>query len=402
MIHRFSFLTHEFNAISSMFESITHIMALASICFVIFAILRLLMFRRWRPAATAPALPVTVLKPVCGLEPGLYENLKSFCEQDYPGYQVIFGVSDRNDPALEVINDLMCELSDKDLSVVINDHMIGSNRKVSNLANIYSKAKHDILVIADSDMQVDKDYLRSVVMPLQDPTVGVVTCLYSGIARGGLASVLGAAFINEWFLPSVLVALSFQKIKYCFGSTMVVRRDLLEQIGGFARFAQLLADDYMLGKIISDAGYKVYLSPYVVGNVVYEPNIKALFQHELRWAVTVRSVRPVGYSLSCITYAVPMTLLYMLASSFRIDSVIMVGAAVGLRILMHFTARYSLQLKSSAWYWLMPFRDILSFAVWAASFFSKNIHWRQYTYSLQNDGQITTTEQMKISENVIP
>lgn len=385
-----------------MFISITYIIALASICFVIFAILRLLMFRRWRPAENAPTPPVTVLKPVCGLEPGLYENLRSFCEQDYPDYQVIFGVSDRNDPALDVIHQLINELQDNDLSVVINDHLIGSNRKVSNLANIYSQAKYDTLVIADSDMQVGKDYLRSVIMPLQDPGVGVVTCLYSGIARGGLASVLGAAFINEWFLPSVLVAHSFQKITYCFGSTMVVRRDLLEQIGGFARFAQLLADDYMLGKIISDAGYKVYLSPYVVGNVVYEPNIKALFQHELRWAVTVRSVRPIGYSLSCITYAVPMTLLYMVVSSFEIESVIMVGAAVVLRILMHFTARYSLKLEGNAWYWLMPFRDILSFAVWAASFFSRNIHWRQYTYSLQNNGQITTTEQMKISENVIP
>ena len=183
---------------------------------------------------------------------------------------------------------------------------------------------------------------------------------------------------------------------------MVVRRQLLEQIGGFARFSQLLADDYMLGKIISDAGYKVHLSSYVVGNIVYEPNIKALFQHELRWAVTVRSVRPIGYTFSFITYTVPMALLYAVISSFRADSVIIIGAAVMLRILMHFTARYSLRLNGPARYWLMPFRDILSFAVWAASFFSKNIHWRQFTYSLQDNGQITTTEQMKVSENVIP
>ena len=402
MFHSLSFLTPEITAISPILISTTRIMALASICFVVFAIVRLLMFRRRRPLENAPTPPVTILKPVCGLEPGLYESLMTFCQQDYPDYQVIFGISDRKDPALPVIKKLISELPDKDLSVVINDRMIGSNRKVSNLANIYSQAKHDVLVIADSDMQVGNDYLRSVVMPLQDPGIGVVTCLYAGIARGGLASVLGAAFINEWFLPSVLVALSFQKIKYCFGSTMVVRRELLEQIGGFARFAQLLADDYMLGKIISDAGYQVYLSPYVVGNIVFEPGLKALFQHELRWAVTVRSVRPIGYSLSCITYAVPMTLLYTAASSFSIESVIMLGAAVLLRILMHFTARYSLRLNGSAWYWLMPFRDILSFTVWAASFFSRNIHWRQYTYSLQNNGQITTTEQMKISENVIP
>ena len=385
-----------------MLVTLTHILALASVGFVTFAIWQLLKFSRRRLPENAPTPPVTVLKPVCGLEPGLYENLLSFCEQDYPDYQVIFGVSDSNDPALDIIHQLIRDLPDKDLSVVIDSRMIGSNRKVSNLANIYGQAKHDVLVMADSDMQVGRDYLRSVIMPLQDPKVGVVTCLYSGIARGGLASVLGAAFINEWFLPSVLVALSFSKIKYCFGSTMVVRRKLLEQIGGFARFSQLLADDYMLGKVISDAGYEVFLSSYVVGNVVYEPNIKALFQHELRWAVTVRSVRPVGYTFSFITYTVPMALLYAVISSFRADSVIMIGAAVMLRILMHFTARYSLRLNGQAWYWLMPFRDILSFTVWAASFFSKNIHWRQHTYSLQDNGQITTTEQMKVSENVIP
>ena len=402
MIQSFSFLTSEINTISSMLVSLTHVLALASVGYVTFAIWQLLKFSKRPLADNAPTPPVTVLKPVCGLEPGLYENLLSFCEQDYPDYQVIFGVSDSNDPALDIIHQLIRDLPDKDLEVVIDSRMIGSNRKVSNLANIYGQSKHDVLVMADSDMQVGRDYLRSVIMPLQDPKVGVVTCLYSGIARDGLASVLGAAFINEWFLPSVLVALSFSKIKYCFGSTMVVRRQLLEQIGGFARLSQLLADDYMLGKIISDAGYKVCLSNYVVGNIVYEPNIKALFRHELRWAVTVRSVQPIGYTFSFVTYAVPMALLYAVASAFRADSVIMIGAAAMLRILMHFTARYSLRLNGWAWFWLMPFRDILSFMVWAASFFSKNIHWRQHTYSLQNDGQITTTEQMKISENVIP
>lgn len=385
-----------------MLVGLTFLLALASIGYVLFAILRLLMFSRRRPAANAPTPPVTVMKPVCGMEPGLYENLLSFCEQDYPDYQVVFGVSDPDDPALAVIREVMRARPGKDLSVVIDDRLIGSNRKVSNLANIYTRAKHDILVMADSDMQVGPDYLRAVVEPLQNPRVGVVTCLYSGIARGGLASVLGAAFINEWFLPSVLVAESFQDINYCFGSTMAVRRAVLEQIGGFARLAQLLADDYMLGKITSDAGFQVSLSPYVVGNIVYEPDFRALFRHELRWAVTVRSVRPIGYTFSCITYAVPMALLFLITSGFHIDGMVMLAAAVLARMLMHFTAGYCLELKHRTGYWLMPFRDILSFAVWAASFFSRNIQWRQHSYSLQNNGQISTKEQMKISENVIP
>ena len=237
-----------------------HILAWCSFFYVVFAMWRLLRFARRVHVVDAPTPAVTVLKPVCGLDQDLYENLRSFCEQDYPEYQVIFGVSDPKDPALAVIDRLIRALPDKDLSLVVNDRLIGTNRKVSNLANMYGAVKHEIVVIADSDMHVGPDYLRSVIASFRDDTVGAVTCLYTGIPGNGLASVLGAAFINEWFLPSVLVALSFREINFCFGSTMAVRRTILEQLGGFARFADLLADDYMLGRLVSDAGYRVSLS----------------------------------------------------------------------------------------------------------------------------------------------
>ena len=379
-----------------------HALALCSLFYVAFAIMRVLAFSRRAWPAQAPTPPVTVLKPVCGMEEGLYENLRSFCEQDYPEYQVIFGVSDPDDPALAVIEKLIQALPEKDLSVVINERLIGVNRKVSNLANIYEKAKHNVLAIADSDMHVGPDYLRTVVAPFNDPQVGVVTCLYSGTARHGLASALGAAFINEWFLPSVLVALSFQPIRFCFGSTMVVRREVLEGIGGLDRLAPLLADDYMLGKLISDAGFKVHLSPYVVENTVHEPGFRDLFLHELRWAKTIFTVQPLGYSLSFVTYTIPMSLLFLAVapSGYGVD--IVAVAAILLRILMHYAARYSLGIKTPARPWLAPFRDILSFAVWGASFFYKNVHWRQHTFSIEDNGELATVESLQLNENVIP
>jgi len=375
-----------------MLIDLIHVLAWISMFYVVFAMLRLLRFARRVRIVDAPTPPVTILKPVCGLDKDLYENLRSFCEQDYPVSQVIFGVSDRADPALPVIEKLIQAFPDRDLTLVVNDRLIGTNRKVSNLANMYASAKYEILVIADSDMHVGPDYLRSVVESFRDERVGAVTCLYTGLPGGGLASVLGAAFINEWFLPSVLVALSFQEIKFCFGSTMAVRRGVLEQLGGFARFANLLADDYMLGKLVSDAGYRVKLSQYVVDNVVYEPDFRTLFLHELRWAATIRMVQPVGYSFSFITYCIPLTLLYFAVCPNLIDGMITVAGAVLLRILMHFTARYSLGIKGGTHFWLSPFRDILCFTIWAVGLFNRCVHWRQYTYALKSEGQLEITE----------
>ena len=384
-----------------MLISLIHILAWCSIFYVAFAMWQLLRFGRRVRDESAQAPPVTILKPVCGLDPDLYENLRSFCEQDYPEYQVIFGASSRADPAVPVIEKLVRSLPEKDLSLVIDDSLIGTNRKVSNLANMYQLVKHEVLVIADSDMLVGPDYLREITAPLQDQRVGAVTCLYTGIPRGGLASSLGAAFINEWFLPSVLVARSLGDINFCFGSTMVVRREILEQLGGFARFSSLLADDYMLGRLVSNAGYMVRLSSYVVSNVVYEPDIRAMFLHELRWAATIRMVQPLGYSLSFITYCIPMSLLYFAVSPYLIDGIIIIAGAVLLRVLMHYTARYSLGIKGRAQPWLSPLRDILCFTIWAVGFFNRNVRWRQYEYSLKSEGQLEITEQQNISENII-
>lgn len=385
-----------------MLINLIHIISWVSMGYVVFAMWRLFLFARRVRVVDAPAPPVTILKPVCGVDPDLYENLRSFCEQDYLCYQVVFGVADPEDPAVPVIEKLIRLLSDRDLSLVIDDHLIGPNRKVSNLANMYTTAKYEILVIADSDMHVGPDYLRSVVAPFADSRVGAVTCLYTGSPHSGLASMLGAMFINEWFLPSVLVAVGFRDITFCFGSTMALRRDILDRFGGFARLANMLADDYMLGKLVSDAGYRVSLSHYVVNNIVYEPDFRSLFLHELRWAATIRMVQPLGYTLSFVTYCVPMSLLYFAVSPNLIDGMITIIGAVFLRILMHFTACHSLGVKGKSQSWWTPFRDLLCFTIWAVGLFNRSIHWRQYTYALKSEGQLEITEQQKLSEDIIP
>lgn len=362
----------------------------APFLYVLVATLAVLLFRR-RPQPTGVRRPpVTVLKPVCGLEVDLYENLRSFCEQDYPAFQVLFGVRDADDPAIPVIERLIADLPEGDLDLVVDGRTIGPNLKVSNLANLHRRAKHDIVIVADSDMRVGRGYLAAVTAPFDDPGVGAVTCLYKGTASGGLASTLGAMFINEWFFPSVLVALIFQPLRFCFGATMAARRAALEAIGGFEALAWYLADDHYLGKLIGAQGYEVVLSRYVVENIVHEPSFMALCRHELRWARTVSSAQAVGYAFSFVTYAVPMAILASLAVGLstgvvEVEVGVIVGAIV-LRLLLHWAACRTLDVRQSSAFWLVPVRDILCFMIWVASFFGRTVEWRGGRYAVTGDG----------------
>ncbi len=333
--------------------------------------------------------PVTILKPLCGLEPGLYENLRTFCEQDYPTYQVVFGVRDANDPALPLVHKLINELPMQDLTVVEDARVMGTNLKVSNLANMQTAAKHGILVIADADMRVTDQYLRTIVTPLADPAVGCTTCLYKGsAASANLASRLGALFINEWFLPSVLVALRFEALRYCFGATMVVRTEVLQRVGGFAALSSDLADDHLLGKRISAAGYQVVLAPYVVENQVYEADMAALLKHELRWARTIKAVRPGGYAFSVVTYVVAMAVLYFAVSGLSSTGLIMLVFALGLRFLLHRVVTRRLGMADACPLWLLGLRDLLCFGVWAASFCGSRVQWKSNRFTLESDGHL--------------
>lgn len=358
-------------------------------------------FRR-RSLIASPAHfrpPVTLFKPVCGLEFGLEENLRSFCEQDYPCFQVVFAVRAADDPAVEIIRRLIAELAETDITLIVEPSIHGANLKVSNLINAFSAAKHDILIVADSDMRVGPTYITNVVMPFREPDVGVVTCLYRGVPAGNILSQLACLQINEWFLPSVLVSGLLQGDRYCFGATMAVRREILLRAGGLRALVDVLADDHMLGKIALDQGYRIELSHYVVDNPIEERSFRALFAHELRWARTIRILSPVGHLFSILINTISVAFICLMINDLTLDIDLLEGGiimfAVALRLALHYTVSAALGVPRPAPYWLVPLRDILSFAIWAASFLSRDVLWRGKRFRARSDGtliQIGTPE----------
>jgi len=373
----------------------------ASIVYTIFAVIRLVTFpppaERGEGGPKGRVRGVTIAKPLCGAEPELLENLRSFREQDYPDFEVLFAVGDPNDEALPVAGQLG--------EVIVAARAEGGNRKVNSLIAIEERAKGEIIVVADSDMRVGPDYLRSIVAPFEDERVGAVTCLYVGTTphpplRGTLpaprgtsgveplVSRLGAMYINESFLPSVLVALALQPLDFCLGATMAVRRPALDSIGGFSSLAGYLADDYMLGQRMRAAGWEVRLAPYVVENVVWEPSFGDLFLHELRWARTIRTVRPIGYSFSILTMMFPWVVAVLLLSRFSRPALWMAAATLGLRLLLHLTVRWKLRLARPAAVWWIPLRDALTFVVYAASHFGRSVQWKEARFKVSTDGQL--------------
>jgi ceramide glucosyltransferase len=302
--------------------------------------------------------------------------------------QVIFGVRESTDPAAAVAERLIRDLPERDLSLIVCDQVLGPNEKASSLVHMYERAKHDLLVVADSDMRVGRTYLDTVVGPLADPRVGVVTCLYAGRSVGGIWSALGAMFVHEWFLPSVLVARALMPGRFCFGATMAVRRDSLDAIGGFRALLPYLADDYMLGALVNRRGLRVWLSSYIVEDVILEPSAIALLTHELRWGRTMRTHQPAGYAMSFLMYAIVLSLAYLLLSSGSVLGMMAVGAAVGLRLAIHYGVRASLGVREPSRPWLIPARDALCFAVWAASFFGRTVQWGGRTFRVTPDGRM--------------
>jgi len=335
---------------------------------------------------------ITVFKPLFGLEPVLYENLCSFCDQDYAPFQVIFGVSDPKDPALEIARRVQERFASRDVCVVVGDAGSATNPKVANLLSMAGAATGDLFVIADSDMRVESSYLRSIAGPFSDPDVGAVTCLYKGVPMKGTPSALGAMFINEYFAPSVLVALRLGGLRFGFGATIAVRRAALAAIGGFEALAPHLADDYQLGKLVSERGWSVALSPYVVQNVIYEPTLGALWQHELRWARTILAVRPLGYAFSGLTYPLPFALLYLILSRNVALSLGLIIAAGGLRFALHDLTRTALRTGSHCSPWLVPLRDALAFCVWGYSFLGRGVRWRGHDFTLEAGGRLKAKE----------
>lgn len=365
-----------------------------SLCLIAVARFRTRISRR-APSSFQPA--ITVLKPLCGMEHDLAANLRSFCQQDYDTFQIIFGIRDHTDPAIPVIEGIIAEFPDHDLSLVIDDTVIGSNYKVSNLANMFETARHDIIVVADSDMRVGPDYLQAVAAPFADPRVGAATCVYSGRAgRAGLASKLGAMFVNDWFLPSALIPAQFGQLTYCFGATMAIRRANLIDFGSFGALANILADDYMFGRFVHEQGDRIALVPYIVENVIDEANIPALFSHELRWARTIRSVEPLGYALSSVTEIIALTALAAVclyaATGIAWVSGVLFASALALRLALHMLISSTIPTRGRATPWLVPLRDVLSPVVRLVSFCGRTVIWREREFVIHADVRLKPAE----------
>ncbi len=333
--------------------------------------------------------PMTVLKPVCGLDIDAYENLASFCRQDYPEYQIVFGVRDQKDPCVEVVQKIIANFPNRDIQLVVNDRTIGANLKVSNLANAATAAKYSILLMADSDIRVGPDYLRRVVQPLRDPMVGVVTCLYRSRIRNW-AAALEAIGTSTDFHAGVLVARKLEGVKFALGSTIAIHKTVLEEIGGFLAIADYLGDDFQLGHRPAKAGYDVVLSDYVVDHVLATGSITDLAYHQIRWARGNRFSRPWGYLGLILTHGIVTSLLFLIATvGSKIGWVMLcvtwstrlaLGWVVGVRGLKDPVAKKFL--------WLIPLSDLLSFTLWCYSFVGNTIEWRGQRLKLTKGGKL--------------
>lgn len=327
---------------------------------------------------------ISVLKPLYGVEAATYDCLRSFCEQDYTEFELLFGVQDEADPAREIVQRLVREFPGRRIRMVVDQRQHGGNRKVGNLINMLAMAGHEHLVIADSDILVPPHYLQTVVAPLADPGVGVVTCAYRGLPRPGLPSLLGALFVNDWFLPSVRVAALLGSRRFAFGATIALRREALVAIGGFEAIVDQLADDYQLGELTRRRGLRTVLSSLEVETVVEERSWRDLLRHELRWLRTIRAVRPAGYALSAVTFGVPVALLAALAAAGAPPALACTGIAVMARLVLHWRVRGR---GVPPWAWLaLPLGDTLSLALWCWGFATHDVHWRDDRYLLTGNG----------------
>src|SRR5579872_422752 len=335
--------------------------------------------------------PISILKPLKGADPEMYESFRSHCQQDYPEYEIIFGVSDPSDPAIEAVSRLQCEFPDRRIRLFVSAKTLGANAKVSNLAQMVGEACYEHLIVNDSDIRVEADYLRCVVAPLSDPQIGLVTCLYRGVPAATLGSRLEALGISTDFCPSVLAARQLEGgIRFGLGSTLAFRQADLERIGGFNSFVDYLADDYELGKRIADLGLKVELSEVVVETFLPSYGLLNFFAHQLRWARGVRDARSAGYAGLVFTFGVLWALIALLASAGALWAGI--GLAVTLLLRLAIAAMVGCgilsdrhTLKDS---WLIPFRDLFAVAVWIASLAGDTVSWRGDRFRLK-DGKLT-------------
>ncbi len=369
------------NFVSNAALAVSVAISLGAVCYLIVAIWCLARLPRAREHDAAGVPATTLLKPLCGAEPGLREALLSFCTQSFPApLQIIFGARSFADPAVATARELKAQFPDRDIEIVVNATVHGPNLKASNLINMAPFAKHDVLVISDSDARLQPDCLQRVTAGLVDPSVGAVTCLFRGApARsGGWVAQLGALYIDGWFLPAAIVDASLFGARACYGPLTAIRREILTEAGGFVALTAVLADDTELGHITTRQGRRVQIAPIAVDTTIGESKLDTLFLHELRWARTTRALRPVGYLTSLFTHALPIALL-MVALHPTAPTALLFGSMVALRAVLVAVMQAKFgraETSDMPTPWFLMFREILYFGVWLWAFTGRHILWR--------------------------
>jgi ceramide glucosyltransferase len=344
----------------------------------------------WKPSrdASAPLTPepVTILKPLYGREPRLDECLTSFCVQDYPApLQIVFGLHSPADPALGAVQSVKARHPSLQSAIAIDGSAHGINAKISNLINMTAAAEHDILIAADSDILVKEDYTGRIVRLLQKPGTGAVSVLYHGEATETPWSRMAALLINTQFLPNVLMGITLNLAKPCFGSTIALRRKTLREIGGFEAFSNQLADDYLIGEAVRRLGRKVEIGPFTVAHVCHEESFRDLVSHQLRWARTIKSIDLPGYLGSLI--AQPFALAWLGIALGNGYCPAIAALALGLRLVLCKVVERKFGLGRQA-YWMVPVTDLVSFGVFVLSFLGTGVTWKQTHYTVLSDGTL--------------
>jgi ceramide glucosyltransferase len=364
------------------------LMALVSLGYYLAATIAALRFFTRERAKKLPDFtpPVSILKPVHGVDFATYENFASFCSQDYSAYEILFCVNELSDPAIAVIQEIMADFPDRPIRILSGAARLGSNRKVNNLALLAREARHEILVQSDGDVRVGPNYLREVVAPFRDPSVGVVSCLYRGVAQENLWAQLEAVGAASDFLAGALVADWKEGVTFALGASVTTTKSWLAKIGGYEALANLLADDYEIGNRVHKAGGKVLLSREAVWTMYPAQTARSFWEHQVRWARTIRLVRPASFLGLLFTHGLPLALL-----AATVAPAARIGAAY---IVVYLLLRLKMAWVVGVWglqdavlrrkLWLVPLRDLLHFAVWLAAFASNRIKWGDLEFELRH------------------
>ena len=335
--------------------------------------------------------PASILKPVRGLDPEAYENFASFCNLDYPEYEVVFCLGDRNDPSLEVIEQLQRDFPDCAIRVLFRSGRAASNDKVAKLDQLVNEARYEYLVINDSDVRVAPDYMRAVIAPLAQPNVGAVTCLYVSAQDKNIVDAIQTIGMISDLYAGILVARQLDGVKFALGETIVTTRSILSEFGGYQALENRPADDLLVGRMIAEQGHEVELLPYVVMTVPDYRSMRDLFVKRLRWMVVMRHMRPWGHFGLIFTLGLPWSIAAVAMRPSLTVALCYLGTYAALRVAMAWAIGIWGLKQSSLWktMLLLPVWDAVAFAIWVSSFLHNSIRWRGEDYYIR-DGQLVS------------